>query len=534
MRFANYVVLVSACSVLACSVLACSANDSSFENAASRKQSIYYGTPDTTHNAVVALDADGAGCTGTIMAVRGSDGYVITAAHCLVDYWGYPLSSNRVKVKTGPDSLHPTAKYSATSLKIHPQYNDNKITLGYDFGLVRFSGASADTPFIQAITAVEDNLVVGDLIDFVGYGVTEVNEFNMLRNHIVKDITELSDQWIVNDQLSTSGGTCLGDSGGPGLTVGTERVASITSWGTSCTTNGYNARVSTVFDSFIKPFVFDANCGFGLNDIACDTCSASRCCAYEQACADNEDCSECVKSPEPLVECASNVQLSQWKECLDTNCENPCNPTAYGCGLTSSNSECQTFFEENCCTEVWTCSADETCIICNESDDPAESCGWNAPYTAYSACLAENCATECNPPESACGNGECDVDGGAGGNCSDADAGSGGTSGGTGGDDGHDAGSAGFGESGAGGGTAGSGGLDGNGGENSIIPPSNHIGTYRVGGGCSMNSAASDSAQWILLGLAFAFVGLQRKKAVLHKPINESNRFIVATKCTQD
>lgn len=111
-----------------------------------REDSIFYGTVDTSHQAVVGVISEsgqGVGvCTGTIIGVSGNKGYVLTAAHCVAGGKpDYILLGNDLQSQS-------TQGFQVTGYKAHPSYKGKD----YDFAMVTFTGASASTPVIAAMT----------------------------------------------------------------------------------------------------------------------------------------------------------------------------------------------------------------------------------------------------------------------------------------------------------------------------------------------------------------------------------------------
>jgi MYXO-CTERM domain-containing protein len=143
--------------------------------------------------------------------------------------------------------------FPATDTHPHPDYWGLS---DHDFCLFTISGTDDSTPVIPAMTPEEDSLKVGDMVEFVGYGVTESDYNNSERRHVSDDISGLTKGMMSYDQ--NPGGPCNGDSGGPALSKvgGGERVSGVTSQGDSwCVEYGESGRVSSVYDSFIKPYL---------------------------------------------------------------------------------------------------------------------------------------------------------------------------------------------------------------------------------------------------------------------------------------
>src|SRR6185295_19443165 len=122
--------------------------------------------------------------------------------------------------------------------------------------MFKISGVNEGTQIIPAMTPEEDSLKPGDMVDFVGYGVTEFDDNNTQRRHVSDDISDLTPGVMSYDQQP--GGPCNGDSGGPALSKvgGGERVSGVTSQGDDyCVEYGESGRVSGVYDSFIAPYL---------------------------------------------------------------------------------------------------------------------------------------------------------------------------------------------------------------------------------------------------------------------------------------
>ena len=481
MRCAPHFRFAAACCAIAtvaataaATVMACSVDTFDFEPYDSREQAIYYGTPDTERDAVVALSVGWALCSGTIIAVRGNSGYVLTAAHCLVDESNKALSPNSVTVGIGADFRAANGSFGAVEVLVHPDYNGISAGSANDFGIIRFSGASGSTPIIQAMTPSADRLEIGDLIDFVGYGITDNNDYNTQRRHIVKQITQLNSTWIVINQSGTSGGVCSGDSGGPGLTVDSERVASVTSFGfEGCKYVSNSGRVSTVYDSFIRPFVFEDNCGLDLTNEACDECSGAKCCAYKQACADNSVCAACAASDGADAACDTSAHYANWIACLNRDCPGECGTKELGCGFPSLAQDCRSCFKENCCETVRACALNEACEKCVTAEFRLATCSTHEIYKAFVACMSNDCASEC------------DYDTGGSGGSSGGNGSGGGNTAGSGGDDWDDQNASGSGIN---------------------ADPSDE------GSGCSTTGHASASPPWFICGVAIALAAVQRRK----------------------
>ena len=208
---------------------------------------IINGALDYDHDAVVAIFTQQSACTGTIIHVNPPSAYILTAAHC---FGLGPVQWNVI----GDDYNSPQAVLNTADYLVHPSYDDQQLV--YDFAIIRATGASASTPVIPAMTPAEDNLHVGSPILHVGYGlVSYPNGDTSQRHRADGTIDQIAQIQIGYGQPNT--GPCSGDSGGPNIAdAGGERVAGVVSYGDQqCSQFGVSGRVSSVYDSFIVPFI---------------------------------------------------------------------------------------------------------------------------------------------------------------------------------------------------------------------------------------------------------------------------------------
>ena len=193
-----------------------SASEPPEERVAQADETIVGGNVEPGFDAVVALiDTAGGACTGTIIAKNGSTGYVLTAAHCTgMDY--VIQADNYNDCFQGGNQANCQAAYDVVEQIFHPSYNDADPSQGYDFSLIRFSGANASTPVIPA-AAPSDGVAVGTNLLAVGYGITSANNNgNSLRRSVGFSVADLNSILIVDDQTDGKG-SCSGDSGGPAI-----------------------------------------------------------------------------------------------------------------------------------------------------------------------------------------------------------------------------------------------------------------------------------------------------------------------------
>jgi MYXO-CTERM domain-containing protein len=376
-------------------------------------QPIINGSPDSTHQAVVAVLGNQSECSGTIIHVASSTGYVLTAAHCCT------AQNPPVVVRQGNSYVSGYTQYNVTGYKAHPGYN-GQID---DFCVVKFGGASAATPVIPAMSPAQDSLHAGSVVDFVGYGITgfynnDPNQpkQNSQRLHVSGTLTKVDTYTLQYSQASS--GPCEGDSGGPSLSSvnGQEVVSGVTSYGDQlCKQYGVSGRVSAVYDSFIMAYINGQPIAQTCNDCyAGATSGQGACVGSVDACLNDANCNGLVTC---LNDCAQNDQAcvdacaSQWQAGISkynainscvctTGCPSECggDPACQGanakCGLSTSVAACESCLESSCCAEAQACADDGVCPTCF-SNSPDPSCNQNAPADAFYTCLSNACAQPC-------------------------------------------------------------------------------------------------------------------------------------------
>lgn len=208
---------------------------------------IINGSPDTTSKAVVWLydENSGSSCTGTIIKVDGDTGYALTAAHC--NNMDYVVVANDYQDCFGMGG-GCEAVFQVTQQIYHPNYNQNDPGQGYDFSLIRFGGATG-WPYVIPAAMGQDGLSAGVNLEIVGYGQTESGN-NSLRKHKTTPLVDLDLFFLLHQST-----VCFGDSGGPAIYNGA--VVGVSSFVTdnACMDYGVSGRVTTVYSSFIEPFI---------------------------------------------------------------------------------------------------------------------------------------------------------------------------------------------------------------------------------------------------------------------------------------
>jgi V8-like Glu-specific endopeptidase len=207
-------------------------------------------------------------CGGSIIGAN----WVLTAAHCVLDASGTPISPTRVFVKVGANNPFITSEgetYSADRVIPHENYNDQ--TLENDIALIRLANI-INNPVARPIAIVTPADVAagalkpGVMTWVTGWGLTSVNpkvyptRLQKLQLPIITR-AQASTVWsniastdIMAGYLNGNKDACSGDSGGP-LVVpiySEYRLAGIVSWGSSeCDTYGAYTNVS-LFRSWIS------------------------------------------------------------------------------------------------------------------------------------------------------------------------------------------------------------------------------------------------------------------------------------------
>lgn len=250
---------------LVVALTACASNTSvSGEGIDSRSDPIFNGTLDgTAHPSVVSVITDmgnqGFGaCSGTIIAVNGTTGYILTAGHCVYDTQG-GQASPPTDVILGNDyncfingncssSIHHTVSGWTKAPGWTGDLNTSQTNS--DFGLVKFEGASASLTVSEVLSPdMASSLHTGSITTAVGFGMTSGNDqSNTKRWKVDINADQVTADYLIHNQSAQNKGTCEGDSGGPHfLNVnGTDYVAAVTSYGlgngTCETQDGYNGR----------------------------------------------------------------------------------------------------------------------------------------------------------------------------------------------------------------------------------------------------------------------------------------------------
>ncbi len=234
--------MTRACSVLVALVhLGCVSGGSAGDG---NDPQIIGGVPETGYPAVGSLMFDGqSGCTGTLVAPDA----VLTAGHCLSG-----MTADQVSFAVGADvTAGADASYAASSLIVHPQYQDGgEAGPTFDIAVMRLAQPAAEAP--MQYNGDDASAFTGQDVLLVGYGLTarpsEGGDATGVKHSVSIPVRGVSEQTL--DFTITEGKTgCFGDSGGPAL-LG-EVVVGVTSWGDTDCNGEFHYTRTDVFADFV-------------------------------------------------------------------------------------------------------------------------------------------------------------------------------------------------------------------------------------------------------------------------------------------
>ena len=296
------------------------------EKVGANSQEILGGSVDTTNDATVFVYGGNAACSGTLIHVNGSFGYVLTAGHCT-------NMTDIVYIPAGHSSYNDPAaqQFTVDQDTPDPQWTGSPQN-GHDFRILRFSGANASLTVVPAASN-PDGLSPGTIVDISGFGLTQSppNGQTQNRMHIHMPIDQLDSMFLYFNQAVNGGeGACEGDSGGPAYATvnGQKMVVGATSFGDqSCTMSGASGRVELDYNSFIAPTI-----GGSVME-TCDSCfnsataTGGACYATVQTCENDMATGGCSSLVQCLNNCAQN----------DQTCVNKCAAAASSTGVNEYN-----------------------------------------------------------------------------------------------------------------------------------------------------------------------------------------------------
>lgn len=235
-------------SLLLCSAFGCAESPEEIHTEASQ---IVGGTPDTRHEAVVAIRSPqhplGTFCTGTVVAPT----VVVTAAHCI---YGAQQNDADVFVFVGADVDGEGVTIPVVEMEYDLEWKPTDLTSESDVGVLRLESPVDVTPI-----AMGSAPAAGTLATLIGYGFDTEDETGIgVRRSIEAEVATVAAGYF--DLIDSR--SCDGDSGGAILVPGPRGAAELVgvhSQGT-CGESSSEARVDVQRAALIDPFIARAAC----------------------------------------------------------------------------------------------------------------------------------------------------------------------------------------------------------------------------------------------------------------------------------
>jgi len=183
---------------------------------------------------MVSLQARSSGshfCGATLI----NDEWILTAAHCVTNDAGQPISASLMRACVGVGNLGECSAGNVANIvtvRQHPNYRD--ISSGFDVAVLRLARGFPGNTKVALASAANDPAVGGDVY-LRGWGRTDsVGQPTSVPDQLQALLYQVSAQrcpaGVLCAQPSTTRGACQGDSGGP-LTVRGPFQVGIVSYG---------------------------------------------------------------------------------------------------------------------------------------------------------------------------------------------------------------------------------------------------------------------------------------------------------------
>lgn len=293
---------LAAVGFLALSVSACAVESTPpvEEKTAAKQDEIFGGVVDNGNAATVFVYAINGNtveqCSGTLIAVNGSYGYILTAHHCEgMQYINFGVDA--------PQHLE-TPEYFVEADLAHPMYGGDAGD-PHDLRILRFMGTNPGLTIVP-VTTNPDGATTQTTVDISGYGVTEVGDSDV-RRHVTMNLSNQTNQSFLRVNQTGGKGSCSGDSGGPWYASvnGVKSVVGVTSYGDlDCVQYGAASRVQLDLqwiDGVLAMPVTEN----------CDSCFASATSAFGACESTFDGCfadSDCAALSACIYDCPSNSQ----------------------------------------------------------------------------------------------------------------------------------------------------------------------------------------------------------------------------------